>query len=198
MAGSTVQQPPAEVRRGRGCCGWGCLLMLGTLVLVVAIGGLTYFRVPEQAGLFKPPAERLLSGTADREGAAAITEEMRRAGIDTKGVEVHVLPIAGTDESVVFAVIDSSQGFKFPSRQGVDPLTNFMAQLANSPTAKQRGISRVALDYRGSDGASVMTITAPSEAVSAYASGRITKREFMRQVHSQFGLEGLVQTQLGQ
>jgi hypothetical protein len=193
---AAVVEPRPEVRRSRGCFGWGCLVVLGALVLLLACGGLTYFRLPERAGLYQPRAERLLSATPDHAAARSLVADLQRSGIDTRGVQVFVVPIAGTEDSAAMAVLDASQGFQFRRQSSVDPVTDFLAQLATSPTAAGSGIKRVGVDYRGADGASVMTMAASSDAVSAYASGRLTKRQFLEKAELHFDPSALVVQQL--
>ncbi|MBI3910702.1 MAG: zinc ribbon domain-containing protein, partial [Armatimonadetes bacterium] len=69
--------PAGAQRRGRGCIGWGCMLILYSLAIVVVVGGVfaaLYFRVPARLGLVTPPEERLLSGTPDRAAAKALKD----------------------------------------------------------------------------------------------------------------------------
>ncbi len=178
-------RPEAQKRKGRGCLGCGCLmltLLLVLMLLVVGAGAAMYYRVPERVGLVKSPAERLLSGTPDRRAATELKEELAKGGIDTKGLDIYVLPVAGKESSVAIAVLDSSKGFRFGSSRGRDPLIDFMSQLSTSKTAKEAGIQRVAIDYRNDKGESLLALTTSVDAASGFARGGVSREEFMKKL----------------
>jgi hypothetical protein len=127
----------------------------------------------------KSPAEELLSGTPDRAAASRLVEELAKSGVDVRGMDVYVLPVKGKESSVAYVGLDSSKGFRFKANKGEEPITSLMKRLATSGTAKDAGIQRIAIDYRGSDGKSLVTLTAPTEAISSFANGRLSQQQFM-------------------
>lgn len=190
--GSTSSVPPAGQgapiaiqKRGRGCLGWGCLIILSFLAIILVVGGVyagLYFQVPERLGLVQSPAERLLSGPPNREAATAIKADVAKQGINTTGMDLYVLPIAGTDGSLVVATLDASKGFQFKSANGSEPILDYMTRLTTSGPAKTAKVQRVVIDYRDKTGSTLMTMTAPTEAISGYAQGTLTRKEFMKQI----------------
>jgi len=176
------KQKPAK--KGRGCCGWGCLVMLILLaVVVVSVGGAAmFFRVPQQLGLVTSAADRLLSGTPDWEGTKALKDELTKAGIDTQGMDIYVIPMAGKGGSLAVATLDASKGFHFESAAGRDPIIDYMAKLSSGDAAKQAGIERVAIDYRDLTGQSLVTLTAPTDAISRFAQGTVSREQFMQKL----------------
>lgn len=105
------QPTPKPAKKRPGILRLGCTGVLGLLVLVIALGVSAYFGLPRRLGLVSTPAERLLSGPPDRQTAASLVEDMKRSGVATTGMELYVLPITGTQESIAYAMLDASQGF---------------------------------------------------------------------------------------
>jgi len=163
------------------------------LAILVGVGAAFYFRVPERLGLRESAADRLLSGAPDREAAAAILTELEEAGVNTQGVELWVLPVEGEKGSLAYAILDSSQGFTFEGLSGDDPISDYLTQLASGGMAGEYGIERVALDYRGDSGDSLLVITASTEAISGFAAGTISRQEFLKEVEANANLPALVQ-----
>ena len=191
-------QPEQPPRRRWGCCSLrcGCLTIsafLGVLAILVGVGAALYFRVPERLGLRESAADRLLSGAPDREAAAAILTDLEEAGVNTQGVELWVLPISGKGGILAYAILDSSQGFTFEDVSSDDPVTDYLIQLAAGDAAEEYGIERVAFDYLGESGDSLLVITASTEAISGFTAGTIDRSQFLKEVEAKADLPALVQ-----
>jgi hypothetical protein len=153
------------------------LLVIVVLVLVVTAG--LVFRVPQKIGLVKSPAERLLASTPDSEKAAAIMDDLEQAGLATRGVEVYVLPMSGTDDNLAIIVLDASKGFDINDFQGQDPVKDLLAAVSG---AEKDGINRAAVAYFDEAGKPLVTATVPTDVVTAYTQGKLTDRQLMEKV----------------
>ena len=171
-------------------------IILAIIVLIIAAGALLYFRVPQKIGLMKSPADRLFTVTPDREKAAAVMNELELAGLNTKGVEVYVLPVSGTDHNVAMIVLDVSKGFDFNNYSGADPIKDFLKVLSR---VQQEGINRGAVAYYDEEGRQLVTATVPTDAAAAYSQGKLTDRQLMEKVNigtdDLTGLVGEIQKQ---
>src|SRR4030043_196399 len=127
-------------------------IILFILVLFVLAAVLQYFRIPQKIGLIKSPADNLFTMTPDSEKAAVIMDNLQAAGLNTSGVEVYVLPVAGTDHNLAMIVLDASKGFTFGSYSGGDPVKDLVAA------------------------------TVPMDAINAYSQGNLTDNQLMEQV----------------
>lgn len=168
-------------RRRRGCCGTGCTLVLILLLLLVGGGAALYFQVPQKLGLIKPAAERLLAPDPDREAAATLLAELQAGGLNTTGMELYVMPYRDGSGSVAYAVLDGSAGFHLPTSSS-DPVLEMFKRLASGEAAQRYGLERVAIEYRGSDGEKVMTMTATTAAIQAFANGKLTRQEMLKAI----------------
>ena len=183
-------------RRGRGCLGWGCLVvssLLIVLLLVVGVGVALFLGVPNRLGLVKSPAQELLSGTPDRAAASALKEELVKSGFDARGLDVYVLPIKGEQGNIAYIGLDSSKGFRFGETKSGDPITDLMKRLGASDTAEESRIQRIAVDYKGSDGESVVTLTASTESVSGLADGKVSPEQFLKALDGKVNWNALLQ-----
>ena len=169
-------------KQRRGCTGCGCRV-LGTLfVLLVLVGAwvaAVQYGIPEKLGLREPPAQRIMGGAPDRPGGAALFDELAEAGFGTEGATVYVLPVEGTEHSVAIALLDASQGFSFGSSDQGGFIEN-MEQMAGGPAAEEYAIRRVAVDYYGDDGESLLRLTVASETINQYARGEITREALLQ------------------
>ncbi len=170
----TQMKPPRKKRKFLV----GKIILL-LFVLIIAAGAVLYFRVPQKIGLIKSPADKLFTITPDREKASAVMEDLKEAGLNTKGVEVYVLPVAGTDHNVAMLVLDASKGFDFNSYGGTDPVKDFLTVVSS---AQQAGINRAAVAYYDEEGKQLATATVPADAVAAYSQGKLTDRQLMEKV----------------
>jgi hypothetical protein len=155
-------------------------IILLIIVLIIAAGAVLYFKVPQKIGLIKSPAERLFTVTPDREKAAAVMEGLEQAGLNTRGVEVYVLPVSGTDHNVAMIVLDTSKGFDFNNYSSADPVKDFLTALSK---AQPEGVNRAAVAYYDEEGRQLMAATLPTDAVVAYSQGKLTDRQLMEKVN---------------
>ncbi|MEI8334333.1 MAG: hypothetical protein WCH74_10845 [Chloroflexota bacterium] len=181
---------PARHRRGcgcGGCFGTGCLIILLILVLAAGIGGALVFRVPAKLGIW-PSGETLLVDAPDRAGAAAITDELRAAGMDTTGLTLYVLPVAGQPGTLAYAIVDISAGFTFPevAVEGRNPIPDLITRIAEGPAATEAGVAAVALEYRDLTGGTVGTLVADKQSIADFAAGRIDEAAFSKALHGTF------------
>jgi hypothetical protein len=173
---ATEIKKPAKVKKRKKHVG---LILLVIVVLVLAAIAGVAFRVPQKIGLVKSPAERLFTETPDGVKADAVMENLKATGLNTKGVEVYVLPVAGTEDNVAIVVLDASKGFSFSGAGSVDPVKAFMTVVAK---AQQDGINRAAVAYYDESGKELATVTVPSDAVVAYSQKKLTDRQLMEKV----------------
>lgn len=133
--------------------------------------------IPERLGLRQPPAERLLSGEPDRASADALISTLEEGGLDTQGVRLYVLRVAGENYQIAYAVLEASEGFTFDYSQDEDAMTGLLVRMATSEAVTNARIERVAIDYRNTTGDQVAVVTAPVSVLRAYAEGRATAEE---------------------
>lgn len=189
---------PAAARRPRrrGCLAQGCLTVLGLLAIIVLVVGALLLRVPQQLGIW-PSGARLLEGTPDREGAAAIVGELEAAGVDTTGLSVYVMPVEGQDGTLAYTVLDASAGFVFPTGGEASPLIDMFRQITNGPAATNAGVRQVALEYRDLEGRRLGVLTASTDAIHQFASGLIEEAAFGAELHGDVDLEAVLQSVTG-
>jgi hypothetical protein len=154
-------------------------IILLLFVLIILAGAALYFRIPQKIGLIKSPADQLFTMTPDSEKAAVVMEDLTAAGLKTNGVEVYVLPVAGTDDNVAMVVLDASKGFDFSSYGGTDPVKDFLTVVSK---AQQEGINRAAVTYYDEQGRQLVAATVPTDAVLAYSQGKLTDSQLMEKV----------------
>jgi len=171
---------PAAKQKKKGGCLRGCFLFFVVLLLLAGVVAAVVFDLPAKLHIVKSPAERLFSGTPYREEAAQMKEELQASGMDTKGVELDVLPVTGSDQTVAIATLDASQGFRFTSGSG--SVADTFVKLATGDTAKDLNVGRAAIGYKDGKGRKLITVTAPTDAIADYAAGRITKEQFYARV----------------
>jgi hypothetical protein len=154
-------------------------ILLLIFVLVILAGAALYFRIPQKIGLIKSPADQLFTVTPDSEKAAVIMENLTAAGLKTNGVEVYVLPVAGTDHNVAMVVLDASKGFDISNYGGTDPVKDFLTVVSK---AQQEGINRAAVTYYDEQGRQLVAATVPTDAVLSYSQGKLTDSQLMEKV----------------
>jgi hypothetical protein len=170
--------PPEKPPKKKKKFGVGKIILV-VLVLVIAAGALLFFRVPQKMGLVKSPAEKMFATTPDRAEAAAIMTSLQQAGLNTKGVEVYVLPAAGTNEEVAFIVLDASQGFDISNSKSADPMKDFLKVIS---TAQASGVTRAAVTYYNEEGKDLLTATVPTADALAFSQNKITAEQLMKKV----------------
>ena len=173
---NTSAEKPIKEKKKKGR---GCLIALLVLVVIIGVGAIIVFRVPQKIGLVKSPAEKMYTQPNDPEKAAIVMQGLRDSGLNTRGVEVYVAPVAGTDHNTAFIVLDASQGFTFSNTNTADPVDDFINIAVK---ANQQGINRVAVVYCDEEGKSFATVTAATQDMAAYAQGKITDEQLMERV----------------
>jgi len=176
--------PPQKKRRG--CCGWGCLVGAGGLVVILLLVGLVVARETgtlEQVGLYQTPTERLLEPMPDRAVARRLLDEKDAIGMDTTGMYIYVFPFKESSRKVAYVVLDKTAGFKFDLNNDQNAIIALFSDLANTTSTESDNITRIVIDYRDGDGAdSLLRITAPVEAINDYNRGVITREEFLQEI----------------
>jgi hypothetical protein len=154
------------------------------VVLIIIIAAAVFFNLPQRIGLAKSPAEKLLEQRLDETAASQIMTGMRQAGIDTQGLEVYVIPYKDSDESLAVAVLDASKGFDIRDFARED-ITEYLTTMAELDENGDYNIRRVAVDYKGETGESLLTMTAPTDTVTDYSEGKIDREEFLDELEGQ-------------
>lgn len=182
--GPTPSAPPPAPRRRkkRGCLATGCLTLIGLFVLAVIVVGALLFRVPQQLGI-APSGARLLVGTPDRDGAAAILAQVEKAGVDTTGLSLYVLPVTGQSGTLAYAVLDASAGFTFPTGSAANPLVDLFGRLVNGPAVDKAKVREVAIEYRDPTGHRLGVLTASTDVIRAFIAGQIDEKAFSAKLH---------------
>lgn len=179
MADPSTATAKKKKRGCRGCLKW-LLIIFGVLLLIGAILAALFYRVPDRLGIIPSAAEKRLTGVPDREASASMLAEAQAAGMNAQGVSLYVLPMKEGDESIAFALLNSTEGFAFPRGGQRDPMIQTLIQLGTTATARQAGVSVVGFEFLDDQGRSYMTIAARTEDIQAVANGRMTDHQFMQ------------------
>jgi hypothetical protein len=127
----------------------------------------------------KSPAEKMFSGTPDRAAAATIMTNLQQAGLNTKGVEVYVVPVTGTNDSVAFVVLDASLGFDINASKSVDPVKDFIKVISATQASS---VNRAAVMYFNEEGQALLTVTVTTADALAFSQNKITAQQLMAKV----------------
>jgi hypothetical protein len=153
---------------------------------------------PVRLGVRQSPAERLLSGPPDRYAAQQIVDELAAAGVDTRGMWVYVLPVEGQPYRAAYAILDASEGYQFTRSGGEDVVVDQLIRLATGDAAQAQQIGRVGIDYLDEEGNKVISLTAPTETIRAYANGELGRDAFMESLEGQIDLQAVIGGELGE
>lgn len=178
--------PGAPPRRRLGCWRCGCLALgIPLLVILLATGWVAGVQSGwfEQVGLVKAPEDRLLGWSPNPQAATALKAELLAAGLSEAGLEVAVLPVKGKDYNLAVVVMDASQGFQ--GSGSADLLLDSMQRLATGGAAQQYDIGRVAVHYKDPQGAKLLSLTAATQDIRAFAAGQIDRRAFLQAVEGE-------------
>jgi len=184
-----VDEP--KVKKRPGCVRIGCTAILAIILLLAAVSAALYFRIPQQLGLL-PSAQRTFADTPDREAATALKDELTKAGIDTKGMGIYVLPFRDKPGSVAYVTLDSAQGFNFKSGTK-DPVIDYFKQMAQSEATQKYGLQRIAIEYKGANGTSLLSLTASTDSIKAFVNGTLPRSEFLKKLDGQANWVGFYQ-----
>jgi hypothetical protein len=173
-------------RRGLRCCG-GCLLAGVALIIVMVLAVWLGPGLLRRAGVLPPGAEQLFAGAPDPVATEAMDVVLQSA--DVEGVDVLVLPIAGSAGQLAVFSVDMETASVGGIQTQADAEA-FLADLVNRMAAQNeaRGlaIEQVAVDFTDAGGDSAPTIAAPADAFEAYAAGEISRESFLSQVEIDF------------
>jgi hypothetical protein len=171
----------------------GCLTALGIIVLVLLIASIFIFNLPQRVGLVASPGVRLLSQTPDREAAAALKTALIKTGINTQGIDLYVFPEKSSNQNVLLAVLDSSQGFYFSNYGSQDAISSYLKQLADLDKSGTYRIERIVLDYKDADGESLVGLTAPVDAIRRFSQGTMSRQDFMQAIEGNVNVPKLAE-----
>jgi hypothetical protein len=157
----------------------GCLISLLVIVVILGIVAIVVFRVPQKIGLVKSPAEKMYTQPNDEGKAALVMNNLEQSGLKMQGVEVYIMPIAGTEHNTAIIVLDASRGFDFTNSSVSDPIQDFIAIAVQ---AQQQGINREAVVYYDEQGKALLTLTVATDDIVAYSKGKITDKQLMERV----------------
>jgi hypothetical protein len=179
-----------ERKRRRGGCGCGIALLVVALLLVGWIAAMRW-GVLEKLGLRQPIAEQVFAPPPDRQAATALMGALQQAGMNTRGVSVHVLPMAGQEGSVAILTLDASQGFD-PERLFEGGNSAALERLFEGGSLQDLNVTRLAFDYVDQDGKSIVTLTASTEALRQFSQEEIDEKEFLGAVMGRIDIPALI------
>ncbi|MDA2922293.1 hypothetical protein MYX07_03440 [Patescibacteria group bacterium AH-259-L07] len=166
------------------------------ILVIVGVFLILFFRVPQKIGIIKSPAERLLAGTPDRDGAKTLLSEVAAAGLNTEGIDLYVIPFIDTGENLAIAVLNESEGFSFNRSTGHNPIIQTMIDLVTGDTAQKLNVTRLSLEYRDESSQSLMTLSASTYDIKRFASGTMTQQEFMNVLEGNINYPAILSTQI--
>jgi hypothetical protein len=128
-------------------------------------------------------ADALLGGTPYYAAAAAVTASLEAAGLAIAGLEIHVLPISGTDTSLLVFEMDTA-AMTSETEAVPEDATPALTTLLQSEAVQAANVSRVVLNFRGEDetGPVTFTITMPLETLGKMLDETITDQESEAQI----------------
>ena len=178
--------------------GWliGCGSVLAVLLLLCGWMAAVRWGVLERLGLRESAAERVFAGPPDREASAALMASLQSAGMNTQGVEVHVLPMAGYEGSAAILVLDASKGFDLDTWFGSGG--DGTGEAFDEATLQELGVTRLAFDYVDARGNSIVTLSAATEDLDALGDDEATddaaqtQRALLRALKGRIGIPGLI------
>jgi hypothetical protein len=163
-------------------------LLAGILVLLLVWAALVPLRLLERAGLRQPASERLLGGAPDEAAAEMLMGDLEAAGVETRGIDIYVLPITDSDARVVIAVLDASLGFGLSGLGDDDVVLGHLKALGTGASVRDLDIEHAAILYRDERGEHLLTLTASTEDIRAYADDEINEDEFVEALSADFDL----------
>jgi hypothetical protein len=180
------QEAPVPKKQRRGWCCCGCLAAVGILVVMASASVLFGPSLLRAANIIEPKAEDLFSGSPDRIATQEVNDILATAGL--RGVDALVIPISGSEGQIAVFTVDTAvtAGGIATAEEADIFLKDIMSQLSEANQASGLAIEHVAIDYIDESGESLLAITAPQQAVEAYANGSISRRDFLAQVDIDF------------
>jgi len=117
------------------------------------------------------------SGAEDLFASQDFEEVFMDLGI--QGVEVIIIPAKGEGGAVMIIKMDESKGFSNIAGAGFDSV---LYALTDKIQQGNYDIDYISLAHIGPEGNLIFTMTTGDENITAYTSGKITRREFMGNV----------------
>lgn len=174
--------PPPKKKRG---CLKGCLWTFLVLTLVSFGVCALLVDLPQLLGIGESDAEQQLGSANDLLAAEEILVEFEAHGQPRAGIRVYVWGLDGEERSLAYVTLDERDGFEWASDDGGVPVREHLFWVADSDIAADIPIVRVAVEYIDAAGDSVLTITAPTDAIRDFASGSITEEAFFELADAQ-------------
>jgi hypothetical protein len=146
----------------------------------------------EKLGLREPVAERVFALPPDREATGQLRSALEQAGMNTRGADIYVLPMADGGKAAILS-LDASAGFdpeRLFSGQGD---WSALERLAEEGGLADLGVTRVAFDYANGDGESIVTLTTSTEALRRLDQDQMDDEEFIKAVKGRIDIPGLIQ-----
>jgi hypothetical protein len=181
-----------ETKRRKGCWGCGCGIVVLMLLLPIVWVAAMRWGVLERLGLRQPIAEQVFAPPPDREASAALMGALQQAGMNTQGVGIYVLPMAGQEGSVAILTLDASQGFDPERWFSGEGAQGDLEQVFDADTLQDLKVTRLAFDYVDRQGNSIVTLTVPTEALSQAGGGESDEKELLRAVMGRIDIPGLI------
>ncbi len=173
--------------RNRGCLAClGCLGLTACLAAVLVAVVLFAPGLLRKVGIFGPGPEERFSGAADPVGTEMVAQVLDDAGFE--GVDVVVMPVQGSQGQVAILTLTEASrlGSIESTASGEEQFLSLVQGFSRANREGDLRIQTVALDYQGEDGQSLISVAVAQGAVDAYAAGKISRREFVRQVEVNF------------
>ena len=181
-----------EKRRRRGCWGCGCGIVLLMLLLPIVWIAAMRWGVLERLGLRQSISERVFAPPPDRGAAEALMDALQQGGMNTQGVSVHVLPMAGREGSVAILTLDATQGFEPERWFGEGGDQDSLEQVLNQDALQELNVTRLAFDYVDQRGKSIVTLTVPTEVLSEAGEGELDEEELLQATMGRIDIPGLI------
>jgi hypothetical protein len=161
------------------------LIIFGVVAIIILLIGTVFFNLPQRIGLVKSPVEKLLAARLDEQAAVTMLQELKAAGVNTQGLSIYVIPYRNSNENLAVAVLDASKGFNLRNFGDEGAVTKYLEMLASLDKGGKYDIKRVAVDYKNEQGQSLLTLTAPTDTITRYASGTISREQFLNNLEGQ-------------
>lgn len=181
MTDSPPKTTPPKKKRSRSFCA-GCLLF--PLIIIAILAALYFIGPPllRWLGIFGPPAEQVYAAAPDLVASAEINEIFDEQSIP--GVRVYVLPIDGRSTQGAFIILDASRGYLGlnPTQGKDDTFLRVIQNIHQRNQAENLRLEHVTVEYRDEFGEKVVGFTVPQDLVEDYATERITRDDFFREI----------------
>ena len=179
-------------RRGRGC-----LIALLIVLAIILIPTALILRVPQALGIWKSQPAIVFGQTPNPVLGAAILADLQAGGFPTRGMFLWVFREPGSDRRIAYAMLDPASGFEFRNEAEGDPILDLLGALATVPAADGANVERVAVNFQGDEGRTLMIVTASGADARAYASGSLAANAFLGRIDGWVDTQTLLLSQTG-